>query len=326
LDQLGQQPGGTFHVVYPDPSFTRCEQLTRETDRVSESLPFVPEWKTIGDETATPLQHWWIVFALSAVEFRESQFWLSLIFDEAGDLAPEDAEEDDHRTWAKLSLLRSIYASSRKFRLSFYWSAHYEENLHHKFRREVERRISMPDGSPNPTTDRTRSIPLGFDTVPMFADLIGGRDVGTALMFDESEFQLYKWKDFTRRDDDDRWLKIDLGEPDHGADDSDEPALEYDTSIFKRWTAGDEDRLYVRDPGAGYLDVYSGAEVEPLESPKESLEFAGIREVGEERVVSMHTEGSADQIVVARLPIRESGLKDDDSGGIPAADPEGGSP
>ncbi|WP_181685830.1 hypothetical protein [Halorhabdus salina] len=311
LDQLGEQPGGTFHVVYPDPSFTGCEELTARTNRVSERLPFVPAWETIGDESPTPLQHWWFAFLLAAVEFRQSQYWLSLIFDEAGDLAPEDAEEDDHRTFKKLSLLRSVYADSRKYRLSLYWSYHYGENIHHKFRREIERRISMPDGSPNPTTDRTRSIPVGFDTVPMYADLVGDRKVGSALMYDESNFALYSWKDLSRIGEDDRWLKIDLDEPerdDEEDDGDDEPSLEYDTSIFKRWSAGDEDRLYVRDPGAGYVDAVSGVEVEPLESPREDLQFAGIREAGDERIISMLPQASEEEIVVARIPIREFGL------------------
>jgi len=312
LDQLGDHPGGTFHVVYPDPSFTRCEELTKETDRVSESLPYTAAWETMGEETATPLQHWWFAFLLAAVEFREAQYWLSLIFDEAGDLAPEDAEEDDHRTWAKVSLLRSIYADTRKFRMSLYWYAHYEANLHPKFRREVERYISMPDGSPNPTTDRSRSVPLGFDTVPMLSDLIGGRDVGTALMFDESEFQLYTWPELSRAGEDAaRWLKISLAEPDDAGGDEG-PSLEYDSSVFKRWSAGDEDRLYVRDPGKGYIDAVSGAEVEALESPHKEMEFTGIREVGEERVVSMRAQGSDEETVVARIPVREYGLEDVD--------------
>lgn len=330
LDQLGQQPGGSFHVIYPDPSFTGCSDLTRRTNRVPEELPFTPAWKTVGDESATPLQHWWFAFLLAAVEFRESQYWVSLIFDEAGDLAPADAEEDEHRTWKKVSLLRSIYASSRKFRLSMYWSYHYEENIHEKFRREIERRISMPDGSPNPTTDRTRSIPLGFDRVKMYSDLIGDRKTGTALMYSEGEFQLYTWPDLSRIGEDNRWLKISLSEPDHDEeDDVDEgPSLEYDNSIFKRWSAGDEDRLYVRDPGAGYLDTYTGAEVEPLESPKENLRFGGIRELDEELIVTMFAQGSDDSIVVARIPIQKSGLGSEPTGvgGDPAkvGEPGGG--
>jgi hypothetical protein len=214
LDQLGEQPGGSFHVVYPDPAFKGCEQLTAETDRTSDALPFTPAWEAGEDETATPLQHWWFGFLLAAVEFREAQYWLSLIFDEAGDLAPDDAANGPHKTWSKVSLLRSIYADSRRSRLSLYWSAHYEENLHPKFRREIERRISMPDGSPNPRKGVSRSIPLGFDTVRQEDDWVGRKDVGHALMFDEGAFDPYKWKDMTRKGDDARWLKISFNTPD----------------------------------------------------------------------------------------------------------------
>lgn len=311
LDRLADEPGGTFHVVYPDPSFTGLQALTRATDRVPETLPFTPAWATIGEESATPLVHWWYAFFLAAVDFREADYWLSVIFDEAGDLTPQYAKEDQHMTYSKLVLIRSLYADSRKFRVSLYWSAHYEENLHDILRREVERRIDMPDGSPNPVERRSKTHPVGFRTVPMRSSELVGRDPsGGALMFNESRFTPYTWKDITRRDGDDRWLKLSMGEPEWDDDEaSDEPELVYDRSVFKRWTAGDEDRLYVRDPGSGYIDVMTGAEVEPLESPVEDWEFDGIREAGGERLVSMLSQGSDEQTVVARLPIREFGVE-----------------
>ncbi|MFB6200672.1 MAG: hypothetical protein ABEI98_01535, partial [Halorhabdus sp.] len=305
LDQLGDEPGGTLHVVYPDPSFTGCQELTRRTYRVGEALPFTPRWATIGDESPTPLPHWWFAFLLAAVEFRESMYWLSLIFDEARDLAPDSAEEDDHRTWKKVDLLQSIYESSRKYRVSLYWSYHFESKMHEKFRKEVERRISMPDGSSNPTRGSTRSHPLGFDSVPMIADLMSDADTGTALMYEGGKnglWNLYSWKDLSRKGEDNRWLRIELDEPerDEEAEEDEGPTLEYDTSIFKRWSAGDEDRLYVRDPGAGYIDTYTGAEVEPLESPKADHRFGGIRELDEELVVTMLPQDGDGEIVVAR--------------------------
>lgn len=316
VNRLGTEPGGTFHVIYPDPSFAGCSELTKLTDRVPETLPFTPAWTTVGEESATPLTHWWYAFFLAVVEFRDADYWLSAIFDEAGDLTPQDASEDDHKTYSKLNLLRSLYADSRKFRLSIYWSAHYEENLHSKIRREVEHWISMPDGNPNPIQGKSSTYPLGCKKVGMYGDLIGGRKKGTGLLYESgSLFSLYNWDDVTRRGEDDRWLRIGLGEPEFDDEEDSGPTFEYDRSIFKSWRGGDEFRLYVRDPGSGYLDAHTGAEVEPLESPREELQFTGIVETDGERLVSMRKQGSEQDIVVARIPIREIGLESGAAGG-----------
>ncbi|MFC7077862.1 ATP-binding protein [Haloarcula halophila] len=311
LAQLEAHPSGTFNVVYPDPSFAGCEELTADTNRVAETLPFVPEWRTMGDETGTPLSHWWYAFMLACVEARPTYSWLSVIFDEAGDLTPEDAEDDEHRTFKKLSLLRSVYADSRRAKLSIYWSAHYEENLHHKIRREVMWRVDMPDETPNPRTSYRNSVPVGYGTVPMHTDVMSSRKVGTALMYNQKEFTLYRWKDIPQLDaDEGRWLQLELGEPDTEDDDQETgPTLQYDSAIFSRWRKGDEDRLYVKDPGDGYLDVQTGQEVDALASPKDGLTFGGIEPTEEYYLVRMRDE-SGEETIVAKLPKQEIGLGD----------------
>ena len=94
VDAIGEHPPGTFNVVYPDPSFSGCEELTTETHRVSGTLPFVPQWQSI-DEGGTPLTHWWYAFMLARVEFAESYGWTAWMFDEAADLVPPSVEQDD---------------------------------------------------------------------------------------------------------------------------------------------------------------------------------------------------------------------------------------
>lgn len=318
LEKLEDHPAGTFNVVYPDPSFQGCEGLTTQTDRVSETLPFVPEWEAIGEETGTPLPHWWYAFMLAAVDHRPRYSWLSVIFDEAGDLFPENAEDDAHKTFAKINLLRSCYADSRRRRLSIYWAAHYEENLHHKVRREVMHRIDMADKTPNPRTKLRSSIPVGFDTVPMRTDIMSSRKVGVALLYNQKEFQIYRWKEITSKpDDEERWLKITLGEPERDDEDEDTgPTLRYEPSIFRRWTAPSEDRLYVKDPGEGYVDAMSGQEIEPLASPRDGWHFAGVetRTEGDVDVaiVQLVADETGESKVVAEIPIEEFGLDGDD--------------
>lgn len=223
LEQLGATPRGTFHVVYPDPSFSGCRRVFRDTDRASEMPTFRPKWMADGDETATPVVHWWYALAIARVDQGPFE-WHALIFDEVGDLTPADAKEDEHSTYSKLSAFRSAMADSRRARFSLFMVGHHEENLHHKIRREFKWRVSMPDGTPNPRKSRASSIPVGFKTVPMETDIVGDREIGTALMYTQSNFTLYRWPDIPGEpEDQQRWLKISLSQP---VDVDDSPAQE----------------------------------------------------------------------------------------------------
>lgn len=224
LDQLGEQKTGTFNVVYPDPSFSGCTAVTEETERVSEAMPYTPKWNSSPERPATPLTHWWFAFWCARVEYGPFEWW-TMIFDELGDLVPERAKQDDHRTYDKIGLLRSVMADSRRAYLSIFAFCHYEENLHHDLRREFKWRIHMPDGSPNPRKSRLSSIPVGFETVKMNHDIMSHHDVGTALCYNESSFTKFGWEDIPGEPDDaDRWLRIKLRAPESELEKSDEEA------------------------------------------------------------------------------------------------------
>ena len=212
LDKLYDGPSASFNVVYPDPSFSGCRQLTKETERVSDPLPFTPSWNASEENPTTPLVHWWFAFFLARVERPGS--WMSIIFDEVGDLVPERAKQDAHQTYEKIGLLRSVMADSRRARLSVFMFCHYEQNVHHDIRREIKWRIHMPDGSPNPRERRASSVPVGFETVPMYHDVMSDKDVGVGLCYTESEFTWFSWSDIPGEpEDEDRWLRIRLDEP-----------------------------------------------------------------------------------------------------------------
>lgn len=319
LDELADHPRGTFNVVYPDPSFSGCDEVVRNSDKTDVDLPFVPAWETMGTEEddPTPLNHWWFAFMAARVEYGPFSD-MSLIYDEGGDLVPEGAADDTHRTQKKLKWARSVYADSRKFRFSIYWGIHYEENLHHTIRRECERWIQMPDKSPNPVKRRSTTHPLGMDKVPMFTDLMSHRDKGggTFLIFDESEFDLVSWYLIDALDrttpgegETDAWLKIVLEEPETDEPETpDEPTLHYDSSVFKVWTAPDERRLYAKDPHQGYVDLMSGLEVEPLQYDGPEYTFEGVEEddPGDYLLVQMRNEREGGLVTAARIPIDDT--------------------
>jgi len=324
LEQLGEGPDGTINVVYPDPTFEGCTELTRETTRpgTSEPLPFRPSWETEDGESPTPLQHWWFAFVLAAVEHSSHYEWLSLLFDELGDLVPEDAKQDADRTHDKVTLFRSCMSDSRRAGFSPFGAIHYEENIHHKGRREWEWRISMPDGTPNPRTSRRSSIPVGFETVPMETDVISGFDVGTGLCFAEWGCTWFGWDDIPFEiEDKHRWLRLRLTEPSSVQDAAEaDVELVFDDQIFAEWQNAHAHRLVVKDPGAGQLSVEAGEILDELESPVDELAFEPeLRSIPGGREVVM--SGPEGEIVVARLPVDgETPVMADSIQGVSAGD------
>lgn len=321
LEMLNDVQGGTYHVIYPDPSFSGCEEATERTSRgqFSGSLPFIPEWEAADDEDATPVSHWWFGFLTALVDSGIFQGWKTISFDEGGDLLPERARQEFHNLYDKITLLRSILADSRREKLTFIMAIHKEKNLHHEIREEFYRWIWMPDGKPNPVSNVRSTFPQGFDTVPMDAEFMSKQDVGTGLCFEEDEFTLFRWGDIDNPRDDGRKLVIELGEPEvlpsssADVDEQTEASLEFDEATFGEWQNATAHRLYVKDPGDGYLDAESGLVVEDLVSPhqEKGLTFPPnpVRNAGEVREIVLEDE-DGNEIVVARVP----NLSQDDGG------------
>jgi len=308
LDKLGEGKTGTFNVVYPDPSFTGCERVMRETDRVAGTPRYRSESETGQDEEPTSVYHWWFAFLVARTEYGPME-WMALIFDEANDLLPSDASNDDDDHAKKIELLRSIWASSRKRLLSMFWFVHHEEAIHPKIRREVKWRIDMPDDEPNPRMKRKSSIPVGLGKVPMIADITSKFNKGRALCYTASAFTLFSWTDIPGfPEEDDRWLNVGVEAVESGKTGSAEDGqpLEFDENVFSEWENQTSHRLYVNDPGEGYLSVGKAEIVQDLSSPIEGLTFVDeFRDQDDHREVLMQRTDSpaAEKLVVARIPV-----------------------
>jgi hypothetical protein len=318
LDQLADHKAGTFNVIYPDPSFAGCEELTAETDRIKEPLPFVPKWEARGDDAKTPslITDWWFGFLLGRVEYAPHVGWMALFFDEVGDWVPQSANNSDgNRLWDKIELLRSIWAESRRAKMSMYNAGHQEENVHEKIRREYKWRIQMPDETPNPISRVRGTYPVGFKRVPMDRDLMSYEKVGTGLLYNQTRFSYFSWEDVPDwPEDEDRWLRIRLGEPDDvdvavEDDRGDDLELEFDERVFGEWQNATDHRLYVKQPGSGYVSVDTGRVVDELVSPVDGLTFVPetVRE-GEYREVRMRRDSDESELVVARIPATRAAL------------------
>jgi len=197
---------GKFHVVYPDPSFTGCDRIMRESDYMAQPTEHVPKSEADEPGDATPPIHWWFAYFVAKIEYGPYD-WTSVIFDEVADLAPQSARADKHETYEKIEAMRRVMADSRKFYFSLFFFGHHEENLHSKVRRTIQWRISMPDGTSNPTA--SDSPPVGLNDIPMYHDLLSRRDVGHGICWTETDFSLFKWDDMPVFEEDERrWLKI----------------------------------------------------------------------------------------------------------------------
>ena len=310
LDQLGETPQGTFNVLYPDPSFSGCEEATEGLENVAGKLPFVPEWEA-DERDATPLIHWWFGFWFARKE-HGPYVWMSLIFDEVGDWLEEGATQETSRLYDKIKSLRKVWAASRKRLMSMYFFAHKEKNVHWMVREEFKWRVHMPDGSPNPRLEVRSSLPQGFDKVKMHTDMMSDMKVGVGLIYTQNEFALFRWDDIPQdQEDERRWLSVKLTAPEGAFEDDDvqeetNQQLEFDEDLFTHWENATQERLIVNDPGSGYVDVVNAELSEGAESPISGLEFADVDEDGQVAEVLMENAETGEKIVVARLPTASS--------------------
>lgn len=204
---------GTFNVVYPDPSFSGCEEVMTDSDYCPEPVPFTPEWEAGDPEDVTPPVHWWFAYLTARLEYGPYD-WTTVIFDEGADLAPQGARADRNQTYTKIKTLRKVMAQSRKHYLSLFMYCHHETNVHSKVRRTFDWRISMPDGTANLCAQNNDNAPVGFQDYPMIADMMSDKEPGYGLLWDETNFTRFRWGDVPSWDEDNsRWLKVSLDEP-----------------------------------------------------------------------------------------------------------------
>lgn len=186
---------GGLNVVYPDPTMAGCNRVLDDSERTYE----------FEFDAADPPVHWWIAAFLARVEGSTPNYWVNVVFDEIGDLAPEHAQADDYSTYDKVQLFRDIYADFRKFGVSMFMFGHVEADIHHLIRHKVRWRITM-NGTANPTN---ASKVVGFENVPMIQDLTSHLSVGECLAWNEQNFELLSWNNVSAHRED--TLALDLG-------------------------------------------------------------------------------------------------------------------
>jgi hypothetical protein len=286
VDQLGDTPVSSYHVVYPDPSFAGCEAVMRQSNRTPEHLPYTPAWDAAGGKSPTPLYQWWYAFIVAQLEHGHFDAFMSLLLDEGHELFPPNPSGDDHKTDKKLNLMQNTLNSARKRMLSWYLFTQYESKVDYRVKDEVTTRIYLADGRPNPVKDKSKTHPYGWGIVPMDASWMENRKYrGLCFVEAETGFAEFGWTDMTEHthpEDGHRWLQIRLGEPDSQVRTSDAVAskdaatLEYDEAFFEYHDQ--TGHLFVRDPGSGQIDVDECVIDESLTAPDPEA-FDGIDEL-----------------------------------------------
>lgn len=178
---------GQFHVVYPDPQMRGCQAVYEESDEKAYDTPSGREALFHAED---PTNHWWFAWLLARVE-HGPHHWTTWIADEIGDIAPQSVMKDSFGSYQKVELLKDVWVDARKFGLSIYAFGHAEKDIHSMVRRKIRWRVQLR-GAANPTT---ASDVVGFESVPMNHDMTSEMSVGEALMYTESNFERFRWRD-----------------------------------------------------------------------------------------------------------------------------------
>lgn len=189
LEELNREllAPGKIHVVYPDPMLRGCQRAYENSQEKAYDDPsnrglFEPE---------DPSNHFWFGWVLDRVE-NGPHDWTTLILDEIGDIAPQDASKDQYGTYQKVELLRDCWVDARKKGLSIFAFGHSSKDIHAMIRRKMRWRVTM-NGKANPTRD---GQVVQFDAVPMKWDQTSRMDVGEALIWNEQTFEPISWPNY----------------------------------------------------------------------------------------------------------------------------------
>ncbi|MFW6435845.1 MAG: ATP-binding protein [Halovenus sp.] len=178
---------GQIHVVYPDPLMRGVQDIYEAAD---DKQYDAPAGRTLFHRE-DPSTHWWFGWILSRIEYGPFD-WTTLILDEIGDIAPEDARKDSFGTYQKIELLKDTWVDARKKGLSIFSFGHAERDIHNMIRHKIRWRMTM-GGNSNPTS---KSDVVGFGQVPLDWDITSDMDVGSGLVFNESNFEKISWHDY----------------------------------------------------------------------------------------------------------------------------------
>ena len=187
---------GGFYVVYPDPMFRGCTEITRKADEIPE-LNHTSAWEAYDEgldaNEITPSTMWWFAWAIGKIALS-SPMPVSWGCDEIGNVMPEHASNEHHDLYKRIEAYRNKYVDARRNNFSEFGVGHSEDDLHSLMRKKKRWRVTL-NGIDNPTSGKT----VGMGNAPMNNQYTKHMQLGEALMWNKQVFAPFDWADIPAR-------------------------------------------------------------------------------------------------------------------------------
>lgn len=195
LKKLDQRTSGQFYVVYPDPQFRQCQEIT------SRSYASVREVEDLED--AATIHHWWFALVEELAHGHHYREWTTIVADEAHKWLKKGKGDDEHDWWHKIDDFSSTWADARKKRLSGIFATHIWNEIPDRVRKKCRWGATMngePFPSKAPLEGRNRNQDLGDTCIwtPLAWNFVGypniPREAGTTVPA-EISISYPRWKE-----------------------------------------------------------------------------------------------------------------------------------
>lgn len=186
---------GGFHVVYPDPKFRECEEITRRADETTP-LDYITAWEALEDDDldasdVTPVKAWWYAWLIHHTA-EGAQMPVSWFCDEVKNVFPNGARNEKTDIPKMIEAVSDKYIDMRRNGLSVYLIGHNrKKHVSHHIRHLMRWGITM-NGKSNPVNEEALS-----GRAPMNRDIASELGIGQALVWTVSnqQFSLLPWDD-----------------------------------------------------------------------------------------------------------------------------------
>ncbi|TKX85755.1 hypothetical protein EXE43_11930 [Halorubrum sp. SS5] len=203
LDDLNNNVlvSGAFHVVYPDPKFRGCEEITRKASECPP-LEYTSVWDSerrrhdpeLDGEEATPTSHWWFSWLVHHNVNEKRSMRTTWVCDEASNLFKHHASNDNGGLSTKIDAVSQQYVDFRRNGLSFVLLTQKPREISWMIRKKMRWGVTL-SGTDNPT---------GSDEIigvrpPMSTEMTSTWKLGRGLFWTSGQYTEFGWDDLPRR-------------------------------------------------------------------------------------------------------------------------------
>ncbi|WP_188977472.1 hypothetical protein [Halocalculus aciditolerans] len=182
---------GQIYVVYPDPLFRGCNEVSRFDYHAPGDV--TPDGED-GPNSSTPVNQWWFAYMAARITHNDFVHFTSLLLDEAGNLLDPDAEKDDHQSYQKVKWFAEKFADARKNGVTVVTMTHALSELHPKYRKKQRWWATLAGNSP----PVGKKLP-GEKRCPLETDLTSRMPTGQGVVWSTNKFAPIAWPNMKSR-------------------------------------------------------------------------------------------------------------------------------